>query len=401
MAKIKEPAIRELRASRRINSISAYAFAEVDEQVARLKAQGITPIDFGVGDPTVPTPDIVRQATQQAVDKRKSAGYPSYIGSKEFRQAVSLWMQKRFGVEIDPDREVCSTLGSKEAVFNFPEGFVDPGDCVIIPTPGYPPYARGTIFAEGRPYFVPLLPENHFLPDLKAIPKEVCQRAKILWINYPNNPCAVSAPLEFVEEAVDFGHRHNIIVASDEAYTEMYFGEPPHSILEVTKEGVVAFHSLSKRSAMTCYRIGWVAGDRRILDIFKKVKTNIDSGTATFIQDGAIAALGDESHVRAMRQEYKTKRDILVQALSAVGLPRCLPDATLYIWQRVPKGMTSVEFARRLLDPEIAIVTTPGAWLSDKTDSGLNPGEGYARFALVPTIEKTQEAAERLRKLRL
>lgn len=391
---------QDIRPSKRLASISPYAFAEVDKLVASLKAQGITPIDFGVGDPTAPTPDLIRQATQKAIDTRKGAGYPSYTGSREFRTTISEWTRKRFNVSIDPDTEVTSTIGSKEGVFNFHEGFIDPGDYVIIPTPGYPPYARGTLFAEGRPYFVPLLPENGFLPDLGSIPKKVCKKAKLMWINYPNNPCAVSAPLSFFEEVMAFGQEHNIIIASDEAYTEVYFNHPPHSILEVTKEGVVAFQSLSKRSAMTCYRVGWVAGDRRIIDIFKKVKTNVDSGTATFIQDGAIAALKDEDHVRQMREEYRLKRDLLVKALTVIGLPDCTPDATLYLWQRVPEGETSVDFAKRLLDPRIAIVVTPGDWISDSTEKGENPGEGYVRFALVPSLEKTREAGERLKGLK-
>lgn len=392
----------EIRASKRVQSIGAYAFAEVDEQVAKLKAKGIKPIDFGVGDPTCPTPSVVRNATKKGVETRKCAGYPSYIGSGEYRNACAAWMKKRFGVSVDPATEVCATLGSKEAVFNFAEGFVNPGDYVIIPTPGYPPYSRGTLFAEGKAYYVPLLPENRFLPDLDAIPKSVCAKAKILWINYPNSPTGVNAPISFFKKAVAFGRKHNILIASDEAYTEIYYGdEPPHSALEVATEGVVAIHSMSKRSAMTCYRIGWVAGDSRIVSIFKKVKTNIDSGTPTFIQDGAVAGLQDEKHVEQSREEYKKKRDILVEGLVAAGLPNCAPEATIYLWQRVPKGMTSVDFATRLLDPEIAIVTTPGAWLSDKTQDGLNPGEGYVRFALVPSVKQTQEAAKKLRKLRL
>ncbi len=388
-------------ASKRVQSIGAYAFAEVDREVTKLKAQGIQPIDFGVGDPTTPTPDIVRKATQKGVDKRKSAGYPSYVGASEYRQAVAEWTKRRFGVTLDPATQICSTLGSKEAVFNFHEGFVNPGDVVIIPTPGYPPYTRGTLFAEGRSYFVPLLPEKKFLPDLKKIPAEIRKRAKIMWINYPNSPSGATAPLGFLKEVVEFGRKHDIIIASDEAYSEMYFGEPPHSILEVTREGVAAIHSLSKRSAMTCYRVGWVAGDKRIVDVFKKVKTNIDSGTATFIQDGAIAALSDEKHVAAMREEYRRKRDILVAALTSIGLPDCTPEATIYMWQRVPKGMTSVEFATKLLAPEVAIVTTPGSWLSEKTADGLNPGEGYVRFALVPSIKDTELAAKKLRNLKL
>lgn len=389
----------EITASKRLQSIGAYAFAEVDKEVEKLKSMGITPIDFGVGDPTVPTPEIVRKATQKGITLRKSAGYPSYIGSPDFRQTIARWTQQRFGVPVDPATEVSSTIGSKEAVFNFPEGILDPGDYVIIPTPGYPPYTRGTLFAEGIPYYVPLLAEHKFLIDLKSIPEEVCRKAKIMWINYPNSPSGAVAPLSYLREVAEFGKKHNIIIASDEAYSEIYFQEPPHSILEVTKEGVIAFNSFSKRSAMTCYRVGWVAGDKQIIDIFKKVKTNIDSGTATFIQDGAIAALGDETHVEKMRAEYKVKRDLLVNAFRHIKLPDCTPEATIYLWQKVPEGMTSVDFATKLLSPDIAIVTTPGAWISDKTESGLNPGEGYVRLALVPSVKNTREAARRIKKL--
>ncbi|NUO08172.1 MAG: aminotransferase class I/II-fold pyridoxal phosphate-dependent enzyme [Candidatus Brocadia sp.] len=389
----------EITASKRLQSIGAYAFAEVDKEVGNLKSMGITPIDFGVGDPTAPTPEIVRKATQRGITLRKSSGYPSYIGSPEFRQAIAQWIQKRFGVGMDPATEISSTIGSKEAVFNFAEGIVNPGDYVIIPTPGYPPYTRGTLFAEGIPYYVPLLAENKFLINLASIPEEVSKKAKIMWINYPNSPTGAVAPLSYLKEIVEFGKKYNIIIASDEAYSEIYFNEPPHSILEITKEGVIVFNSFSKRSAMTCYRAGWVAGDKQIIDIFKKVKTNIDSGTATFIQDGAIAALSDEMHVEKMRAEYTIKRDLLVNAFKDIKFPDCTPEATIYLWQKVPEGMTSVDFARKLLLPEIALVTTPGAWISDKTEAGLNPGEGYVRFALVPSIKDTREAARRIKKI--
>ena len=310
-------------------------------------------------------------------------------------------MNKRFSLSLDPATEISATIGSKEAVFNFAEGFVNPGDYVIIPTPGYPPYARGTLFAEGTPFFIPLLPENNFLPDLKSIPEDVCKKAKLMWINYPNSPSGANASMDFLKEVAAFGEKNNIIIVSDEAYIDIYYGEPPHSMLEVSTDGVVAIHSMSKRSAMTCYRIGWIAGDSRVVDIFKKVKTNIDSGTPTFIQDGAIAGLNDETHVQIMRDEYKIKRDILVKALTSIGLPDCTPDATIYIWQKVPEGMTSIDFAVKLLDPNIAIVATPGEWISDKSYDGHNPGEGFVRFALVPSIEQTEEAARRISKLKL
>ena len=388
--------------STRVRSIGAYAFAEVDKEVTKLKAQGIEPIDFGVGDPTVPTAEVVREATQAGVDKRASAGYPSYIGSAEYRQAAADWMKRRFGVELDPETEISSTVGSKEAVFNLHEGFVDPGDVVISPSPGYPPYARGTLFAEGESWFYPLTAENGFLPELDGIPEDIRKRAKIMWVNYPNSPSGTVAALSDLERIAAFGRDNEILIASDEAYIDLYYtDEPPPSILNVTTEGVLAVFSLSKRSAMTCYRVGWVAGDSRAVDVFKKVKTNIDSGTATFIQDGAIAALNDETHVDAFREEYRQKRDILVQALASAGLPDCTPQGTIYLWQRVPEGMTSVEFATRLLAPEVAVVTTPGAWISTPTADGRNPGEGYVRFAFVPSIEDTKRAAEMIANLKL
>lgn len=384
--------------SHRVQSIGAYAFAEVDREVERLRASGIEPIDFGVGDPTIPPPTIVREATKSGIEKHKCAGYPSYIGMPEFREAVAAWTERRFGVKLDPEREITSTIGAKEAVFNFAEAFVDPGDVVIVPTPGYPPYTRGTLFAEGRVHYVPVLPENDFLIDLDAIPESVARAARIMWINYPNSPSGAVATRAFLEAVVEFGRKHNVIIASDEAYSEIYYtDEPPMSLLEVSREGVVVFQSLSKRSAMTGYRVGWVAGDEKIVATFKKVKTNIDSGTPNFIQEGAIAALSDEEHVRVSRAEYARKRDLLADALVASGLTDCRPAATIYLWQRVPDGYSSVDFATRLLESGVAVVTTPGAWISEQTESGINPGEGFVRFAFVPSIEDTLKAAERIR----
>ena len=388
--------------SRRVQSIGAYAFAEVDSAVEKLKARGITPTDFGVGDPTAPTPEIVREATKAGADARATAGYPSYIGAPEFRRSCAEWMKRRFGVEMGPDTEIASTVGSKEAVFNLHEGFINPGDVVVIPSPGYPPYSRGTLFAEGEPWLYPLTAENGFLPDLDAIPQQVRERAKVMWVDYPNSPTGAVAALADLERIADFGREHDILICSDEAYIDLYYtDEAPPSILNVTTEGVLAVFSLSKRSAMTCYRVGWVAGDSRAVDIFKKVKTNIDSGTASFIQDGAVAALSDEAHVDEFRAEYREKRDILVEALKAAGLPDCTPDGTIYLWQRVPEGMSSVEFAERLLAPDVALVTTPGSWISTPVADGSNPGEGYVRFAFVPSIEDTRLAAERLAKLKV
>jgi len=388
--------------SRRVQSIGGYAFAEVDKLVADLKARDVDVIDFGVGDPTIPTPALIREACKTALDARASAGYPSYIGQAEFRAAAADWIGRRFGVALDPEVQVTSTIGSKEAVFHFHEGFVDPGDVVIVPTPGYPPYARGTLFAEGESFFVPLTPDAGFLPDLDAIPADVRRRAKVMWINYPNSPSGTTAPAAFFERVIAFAREHDIIIASDEAYVDIYYGdEPPHSILEHATDGVVAFFSLSKRSAMTGWRVGFAAGDADIVGVLRKVKTNIDSGTPQFIQDAAIAALADETHVTEMRDDYHRKRDVICDALAGIGLPDCRPEATLYVWQRVPDGMTSADFAKALLAEDVAVVVTPGAWISNETADGLNPGEGYVRLALVPSLDRTREAAERLRNLSL
>jgi LL-diaminopimelate aminotransferase len=388
------------RAAKRLAAIGAYAFEEVDKKVEELKSRGIRPIDFGVGDPTSPTPMFVRRAAAEALEARRSSGYPSYIGSLQFRQAIAAWAERRYGVRLDPASEISSTIGSKEAVFNFHEGVVDPGDVVLCPSPGYPPYTRGALFAEGQPHQLPLRAENGFRVDFASIPEEVARRAKVLWLNYPNSPSGAMADEAFYREALAFARPHDIIVASDEAYSEIYFDSPPISCLNVAKEGVLVFQSLSKRSAMTGYRIGWVMGDPELVGIFRKTKTNIDSGTPTFLQDAAAAALGDEGHVEGFRREYRTKRDLLCAALVEAGLPDCTPPSTLYVWQRVPKGMSSVQFATFLLDEKLAIVTTPGSWIAEPTASGENPGEGYVRFALVPSIEDTRRAAERLAALR-
>lgn len=389
------------RPSTRIRSLGSYAFAEVDRKVEELKVRGAAPIDFGVGDPSIPTPDRIRRACKEGVDRYASAGYPSYVGSADFRKAVAGWTARRFGVELDPDREICSNIGAKEAVFHFAECYIDPGDMAIVPSPGYPPYVRGTHFAEGACHYLPLLRENGFLPNLRLVPPAVLSRAKILWINYPNSPSGALATDAFFEEAVGFARKHGLILASDEAYTEIYYGARPRSALEFGKENVLVFQSLSKRSAMTGYRVGWVAGDPDVVATFKKIKTNVDSGTPNFVQAAAIEALSDESHVEAMRAEYRAKRDVLVQALVGLGLPDCTPQATIYIWQKVPASMSGIEFAERLLQPDAAMVVTPGEWIADPVDkNSLNPGAGHVRLALVPSLDDCRRAADRLGKLR-
>jgi LL-diaminopimelate aminotransferase len=394
--------------SKIIQNLAPYAFAEVDKLVDNLKDQGITPIDFGVGDPVDPTPEFIRESLKSATDTYAASGYPSNAGMPRYRQAIAEWYKTRFKVELDPETEICSNIGSKEGIFNFPLGYIDPEDYVLVPSPGYPPYKQGTRFAQGKPYFYPLLEENDFFPDFEAIPKEIIEKAKILWLCYPNSPTGKLATKEFYQKAYEFCQANNIIMACDDCYSEIYFAnnhpEPPISALSIGKKGVVVFNSLSKRSCMTGYRVGFVVGDPELITTYKKLKSNIDSGTATFVQEAAITALQDETHVQQACQNYQTKLEILSEALQSIGLTPAKPEGSFYMWQRVPENYDSVSFAKKLLDPAVGIVVTPGQWLSDEChykNKKINPGQNYIRFALVPSIEECKQAAEKIKQLKI
>lgn len=381
----------DIKFSKLISKAASYPFAEIDKKVASLRDKGVDVIDFGVGDPQSPTPEFVIENLSKCAEKRKSYGYPSYIGDMSYREACAEYMKRDFGVDLDPKTEISSTVGSKEAIFNFPIGFINEGDVIICPTPGYPVYKTGTEFALGTPYLVPLLEKNNFLIDFEAIPEDIAKKAKVIWTNYPNSPSGVEAPLEWLEKFAAWAEKRNIIIAADEGcYIDIYFGKRPHSILEVKKDGVITFYSLSKRNNMTGYRVGFVAGDAKIIEGFRKVKTNIDSGTPVFVQDVASIALRDTAHVQKMREEYKAKRDILNEVFASVGLERSPSESTFYLWQKAPEGMNAVEFAMKLID--LGIVVTPGSLISDEVD-GHNPGDKFVRFALVPTMEDVKRAA--------
>lgn len=385
--------------SKKISKAAAYAFAEIDKKVSELKDKGIDAIDFGVGDPKSPPPPFVIEGLSKSAEKRKLYGYPSYVGDLSYRQACAEHMMKNFGVKLDPQTEISSTIGSKEAIFNFPIGFINEGDIVICPSPAYPVYKTGTEFCGGTPYLVPLLKENDFLIDFKNIPQDIADKAKVIWINYPNSPTGAVAPLSWLKEFAEWAEEHNIIIASDEGcYIDLYFTDKPHSILEVKKEGIIAFYSLSKRSNMTGYRAGFVAGDEQIISGFRKVKTNIDSGTPVFIQDVAAEALKDSSYTEQMRMEYHKKREILIPALTSLGLEETQSVSTFYIWQKVPANMTDVEFSIKLI--EKGIVVTPGSMISDEVN-GINPGKSFVRFALVPTMDDVEKAADIIRGMKL
>jgi LL-diaminopimelate aminotransferase len=387
----------EIKYSKLISKTENYVFAEINKKVNDLKKKGVKVIDFGVGDPQSPTPNFVVNNLSTFAQNHSTSGYPSYIGDISYRKACARYIKREYHVDLDPETEISSTIGSKEAVFHFPIGFIDPGDIVICPNPGYPVYKTGTQFQNGQTHFTPLLEKNNFLIDFSLIPESIAHKAKIIWTNYPNSPTGALATEKWLEELVSWAKNYNVIIAADEGcYNDIFFGKKPISILEIEKEGIITFYSLSKRSNMTGYRVGFVAGDKNIISGFRKVKTNIDSGTPSFIQDAAILALDDQIEVKKMREEYKVKRNIMVDSLVSYGLEQAKGDATFYLWQKTPTGVSSIEFAEKLADN--GIIVTPGELISDTVD-GFNPGENFIRFALVPTIEDIKEAAARIKNL--
>jgi len=376
--------------SQRLQRLPPYLFAEIDAMKKLKLIDGVSIIDFGVGDPDLPTPRYVVEAMKRAVEKVENQKYPSYEGMLPFRQAVAEFYKRRKSLKLDAEREVIALIGSKEGIAHLPLAYVDSGSVVLCPDPGYPVYSSSTILAGGEPYFMPLKKENHFLPDLESIPDEVVRRAKIMFLNYPNNPTASVAEKEFIKEAVDFCRDRGIVLAHDAAYSEITFDYHARSFLEFGHEDIIEFNSLSKTYNMTGWRIGFAAGDPDVLSGLLKVKTNIDSGVFQAVQEAAIAALtGSDEVIDENNRIYKERRDTLIQGLNEVGLQAEKPKATFYVWCEVPENYTSIEFTRKLLD-EAGVLVTPGIGFGEC-------GEGFVRFALTRDVEVIEEAVERLK----
>lgn len=379
----------------RLKQLPPYLFQEIDRLKAELISKGVDVINLGVGDPDLPTPRHIIEALQKAAEDPATHQYPSYSGMNDFRISVANWYRRRFGVELDPIEEVVTMIGSKEGIAHFPLAFINPGDLALVPTPAYPVYHVGTLFAGGESYFMPLLDENEFLPEVAAIPPDIARRARMIFINYPNNPTGATAERAFYEKVLAFAREYEVIVCHDAAYSEMAFdGYRPMSFLEIAgaKEVGIEFHSLSKTYNMTGWRLGFAVGNRQLLQGLGQVKSNIDSGAFNAIQMAGIAALeGNQACVKEMQQTYQERRDLLIAGLRGVGLKPTVPKATFYVWCPVPQGYTSSEFTSLLLK-ECGIVTTPG--------SGFGaPGEGYVRMALTVGKERIGEAVARIRKL--
>ena len=383
--------------SQRLKQIPPYLFAEIDRLKNEMIRRGVDVIDLGVGDPDLPTPPHIVERLKEAAEDPENHRYPSYNGLFLFRRAVSDWYKRRFGVDLDPEREVIALIGSKEGIAHLPLAFIDPGDVVLVPNPAYPVYHIGSIFAGGRPYYMPLLEENGFLPDLENIPEDIARGAKLIFVNYPNNPTAAVADLDFFERLKRFAKKYNIIVCHDAAYTELsYDGYRPPSFLEVkgSKEIAIEFHSLSKTYNMTGWRIGFAVGNADVIKALKEVKSNIDSGVFQAVQWAAIAALeGSEDAVEKNRRIFQERRDILIDGLRKIGLRVQRAKATFYLWARVPSGYSSASFSRFLLE-RAGIVTTPGSGFGDA-------GEGYIRIALTVPKERIIEAVKRLANLKI
>ncbi|MEK7197574.1 MAG: LL-diaminopimelate aminotransferase [Nitrospirota bacterium] len=381
--------------SDRVKNLPPYLFAAIDKMKQDALGKGVDLIDLSIGDPDIPTPEHIVDAMKKAVEKPVHHRYPSYEGMLSFRQAVAGWYKKRFNVSLNPANEVLSLIGSKEGIGHIPLAFVNPGDVVLVPSPGYPVYPVGTLFAGGESYIMPLKEENGFLPDLKTIPEEKLKKAKLMYINYPNNPTSATAPAGFYKEVIALANKYNIIVCHDAAYSEVYYdNEKPMSFLELegAKEVGVEMHSLSKTYNMTGWRIGFAVGNKDVLAGLGKIKTNLDSGVFQAIQEASIAAINTDDKILAeIRDTYQARKDALYNGLKNLGFHLIKPKATFYLWAKVPSGFDSQKFVAHLLE-KTGVLTTPGVGFGA-------PGEGYVRFALTVPVSRIKEAVERIGKI--
>ena len=377
----------------RIQQLPPYLFARIERKIDEMKAEGKDVISLGIGDPDQPTPDLIVQELCRQAQLPQHHQYPSSVGMLDFRKAVAEWYKQRFNVDVDSKNEVVTLIGSKEGIAHISWCYVNPGDYNLVPDPGYPVYGIGTLLAGGQAYPMQLKEENGFLPDFAAIPKDIAKKAKLMFLNYPNNPTGAEATLEFFREAVDYAREHDLIICHDAAYSEIYFGEQkPPSILQVegAKDVAIEFGSLSKPYNMTGWRIGWAVGNSRVIDALGRIKSNLDSGQFQAVQAAGIVALKQaEDKVSQMRKLYAKRAELVTGYLREMGWKIKQPTATFYIWVPVPEGFSSTSFVEHVLEKS-AVVLTAGNGYGQY-------GEGYFRISLTLDTERLKEAMERLR----
>jgi len=381
--------------SKKVQSLPPYLFLEIDKAKRQARKEGRDIIDLGIGDPDQPTPKFIIEALHKASQDPANHRYALDQGMPVLRRAIQGWYKRRFNVDLDPDTEILPLIGSKEGIAHFPLAFLNPGDISLVPDPCYPPYKGGTILAGGSPYIMPLLESNNFLPDLKKIPLSARKKAKMIFVNYPNNPTNACASDAFYRQLIEFAAKNKIIIISDLAYSEMaYDGYKARSLLEFpgSRDTVIEFHSLSKTYNMTGWRIGWASGNSQLISALAKVKSNIDSGIFSAIQLAGVAAIeGPQDYVKSMCGIYQERRDTLVDGLNSLGWSAIKPKATFYVWIKIPAKTDSINFAAKLLK-EADIVATPGVGFGKY-------GEGYIRMALTVPKERIKEALGRLKKI--
>lgn len=381
-----------MKVSRRIENLPPYLFVEISRKIAEKRAKGEEVISLAIGDPDMPTPPHIVERLCRAARDSDNHHYPETEGLPELRQAIAEWYQGRFGVTLDPEKEVLPLIGSKEGIGHIAWCFIDEGDIALVPDPGYPVYAIATTLAGGEPYYMPLTQQNDFLPDLGAIPEGVLQKAKLLWINYPNNPTAATADIAFFERVVQLAGQHDIAVCHDGPYSEVAFdGYKPVSFLQAAgaKDVGIEFHSLSKSYNMAGWRIGMAVGNATMIDALKRFKSNLDSGIPQAIQYAAIEALrGPQDVIARHNAVYQRRRDLICEALADMGLEVMPTKASLYVWAKVPKGYTSLDFASGLLE-EIGVVVTPGTGYGKQ-------GEGFIRLSLTVSDAGLVKALSRM-----
>ncbi|MFC1478541.1 LL-diaminopimelate aminotransferase [Candidatus Margulisiibacteriota bacterium] len=378
--------------SNRLKQIPPYLFEEIDRKKKEAIARGVDIISLGIGDPDQPTPAYIVESMQKAVADPANHDYPSSSGELDFRETVAGWYRSRFDVEVDPATEVTALIGSKEGLAHISLAYIDSGDIALVPSPSYPVYKMWTLMAGGEPYLLPLTAENKFIPDLRSIPQDVLNKAKLLYLNYPNNPTGAVVTVEFLKEAVEFAKANDLLIIYDNAYCDMVFNnyEAP-SILQIegAKDVAIEFTSLSKSYNMTGWRIGMAAGSPSAVKALRVIKSNADSGQFKAVEKAAITAFNSSRTISEQNDIYTRRRNILLEGLNSMGWQLEPPKATFYFWVPVPKGETSASFAGKLLD-ECGLVTVPGNGYGES-------GEGYVRMAITVSEERIAEAVKRMK----